>query len=67
MIIENTTRQTEFMVIHPLDDVQEQKVETKNLGPMRMTRAVRTALFALRGYLALMTLLVLYRVVELSR
>lgn len=53
-------------VIHPLDDVKEQKIETAHLGPMRMTPLVRLSLLALRGYLALMMLLVLYHVLQLA-
>ena len=33
MILENTIDEREFLVIHPLDDVQEQKVETKAPRP----------------------------------
>ena len=32
-----------FSVVHPLDDVPEEKVDTENLGPMHMTRTVRSA------------------------
>ena len=56
----------EFRVIHPLDDVQEQKLETKGLGPMRITPAMRVSLVALRGYLILMMLLVLYHALDLA-
>ncbi len=66
MVLENTIEEREFLVIHPLDDVQEQKVETKHLGPMKMTPAVRISLLALRGYLVLMMLLVLYHVLDLA-
>lgn len=66
MILENTIDDREFLVIHPLDDVVEQKVETKHLGPMRMTPAVRISLLALRGYLVLMMLLLLYHVLGLA-
>ncbi len=62
MIIEKTIDQREFVVIHPLDDAIEQKVETADLGPMRMTPAVRISLLALCGYLMLMMLLLLYHV-----
>ena len=55
-----------FVVIHPLDDVLEQKVDTATLGPMPMTTSVRISLMALRGYLILMMLLVLYHVMELA-
>src|ERR1035437_2306385 len=33
-----------FVVIHPLDDVLEEKVDTENLGPMTMTASVRISL-----------------------
>jgi hypothetical protein len=65
MVLENTIDEREFLVI-PLDDVQEQKVETEHLGPMRMTPAVRISLLALRGYLVLIMLLVLYHVLDLA-
>jgi hypothetical protein len=53
-------------VIHPLDDVVEQKVETKHPGPIRMTPAVRLSLLALRGYLMVMMLLALYHMLDLA-
>jgi hypothetical protein len=61
------TEEREFLVIHPLDDVQEQKVETSHLGPMPMTPAVRLSLLTLRGYLVLMMLMVLYHALDLAR
>jgi hypothetical protein len=66
MILEQSADRRHFVVIHPLDDVQEQKLETKHLRPLRMTLAVRLSLLALRGYLALMMLLVLYHVLDLA-
>jgi hypothetical protein len=66
MVLENVVDERDFLVIHPLNDVQEQKVETKHLGPMRMTPAVRLSLLALRAYLVLMMLLVLYHVLGLA-
>jgi len=56
-----------FTVVHPLDDVAEQKVDTENLGPMTMTQTVRVCLFALRGYLLLMFGLLGFRVLQLAR
>jgi hypothetical protein len=64
MILEDTER--DYVVIHPLEDIQEQKVDTTHLGPMRMTPAVRISLLALRGYLVLMMLLVLYHALDLA-
>jgi hypothetical protein len=51
-----------WVVIHPLDDAPEQKVDTSALGPMTMTTSVRISLLSLRVYLILMLLLVFYRV-----
>ncbi len=45
-------------VIHPLDDIPEEKVDVSKLPPMPMTRAVRWSLIALRSYLVLMIILV---------
>lgn len=56
-----------FLVVHPLDDVIETKVDTEALGPMPMTRSVRFSLLSLRAYLILMVLLVVYHVVMLAR
>ena len=55
-----------YYVVHPLDDVPETKCDTKALGPMVMSPSVRYSLFALRGYLVLMLLLVGYHVVGLA-
>ena len=66
MILEDPIVERDFLVIHPLDDIQEQKVETKHLGPMPMTPAVRISLLCLRGYLVLMMLLVLYHALDLG-
>jgi hypothetical protein len=55
-----------FTIVHPLDDVPEEKVDTEHLGPMRMTGTVRVCLFALRGYLLLMCGLLGFRVLQLA-
>ena len=55
-----------FLVVHPLDDVHEEKVDTSRLGPMPMTISAKISLMALRGYLILMMLLVLYHVMDLA-
>jgi hypothetical protein len=64
--IELTELTNHFVVIHPLDDVPEEKVDTENLGPMRMTTSVRVSLLSLRAYLVLMMILVFYHVVDLA-
>jgi hypothetical protein len=61
-----TKNQHEFVVIHPLDDKREHKVDLARLGPMPMTRVVRWSLVALRAYLILMVLLVVYHVAGLA-
>ncbi|MFY9561640.1 MAG: hypothetical protein WAQ52_15510 [Terriglobales bacterium] len=58
--------QDHFLVVHPLDDLPEAKVETSTLGPMPMTTNVKLALMTLRGYLVLMMLLVFYHVLDLA-
>ena len=60
------TKKNHFVVIHPLDDLPEQKVDTDSLGPMAMTRSVRFSLLSLRGYLIVICLLVVYHVVGLA-
>jgi hypothetical protein len=56
----------QFVVIHPLDDLPEEKVDTESLGPMAMTTSVRISLLSLRAYLVLMMLLVFYHVMNLA-
>lgn len=58
--------ENQFVVVHPLDDVPEKKVDTASLGPMRMTHTVKISLMALRGYLIVMGLLVAYHVIDLA-
>jgi len=53
------------LVVHPLDDVPEKKRDLSSLGPMAMTKSVRTSLLVLRAYLILMASLVLYRFISL--
>jgi len=55
-----------FRVVHPLDDVAEQKCSSSGLGRIRMTRAVRISLGVLRAYLIVMTLMLGYHVLDLA-
>lgn len=57
---------SEFRVVHPLHDVAEAKCSTEGLGKIRMTRAVRISLRVLRGYLILMTLMLIYQTLHLA-
>ena len=62
-----TKKNDRYVVVHPLDDVFETKVDTEALGPMPMTRSVRFSLLSLRAYLILMVLMVVYHVMMLAR
>jgi hypothetical protein len=64
---ELTQASNHFVVIHPLDDAPEAKVDIESLGPMPMTLTVRLSLYSLRAYLVLMMLLVLYHVLDLAK
>lgn len=55
-----------FRVVHALDDVAEEKRSPEGLGPMPMSASVRFSLYALRGYLILIGLMVGYRVLTLA-
>ena len=56
----------EFRVIHPLDDIREQKRSSEGLGKLRMTLPVRISLGVLRAYLITMTLMLGYHVLDLA-
>jgi hypothetical protein len=56
-----------FYVVHPLDDVAEEKRSGEDLGPIEMTRSVKVSLLALRGYLIVMAVLVLYHVLGAAK
>jgi len=58
--------ETNLYVIHPLDDIQEQKCTSEGLGLMELTPTVRFSLTALRVYLIAMTLIILYRTLALA-
>ena len=55
-----------YNVIHPLKDVPEQKCSSEGLGQIPMTQSVRLSLRVLRGYLMLMTVMLLYHVLDLA-
>ena len=56
----------DLRVIHPLDDVAEQKCSSIGLGKIRLTRQVRLSLGVLRAYLIAMTLMLGYHVLDLA-
>jgi len=55
-----------YVVVHPLDDRVEEKIDTLMLGPMPMTTSVKLSLMALRGYLILMVVLLGYHCLDLA-
>ena len=57
---------TTLYVIHPLDDIQEQKCSAEGLGLMHLTPTARLSLGALRVYLIAMTCIILYRTLTLA-
>jgi hypothetical protein len=64
--IQNSYGHEGFIVIHPLEDVAEQKCVSEGLGHIAMTPSVRLSLKILRGYLALMTGMLIYHVLDLA-
>jgi hypothetical protein len=64
--IQNSYEPQSFIVIHPLNDVAEQKCSSEGLGQIAMTRPVRICLSILRAYLAAMTLMLGYHVLDLA-
>ena len=68
MVVSRTTDAycSAYLVVHPLDDLPEEKCDASALGPMPMTLSVRLSLFALRAYMILMAVLVAYHFVDLS-
>jgi len=55
-----------FRVIHPLDDIMEEKCSSEGLGRIAMTRPVRISLTVLRIYLIAMTLMLVLHALELA-
>jgi hypothetical protein len=65
-LVADEVPQNYFFVVHPLDDIPEEKADTSHLGPMPLTTSVKVSLLALRGYLVLMFILVIYHAVDLA-
>ena len=64
--MQNTFAAESFRVVHPLYDAPETKCTSEGLGPIAMTPAVRISLKVLRGYLLLMSAMLVYHVLELA-
>jgi hypothetical protein len=64
--VQNSHPPEYFRVVHPLEDAPEQKCVSEGLGQIAMTPSVRLSLKILRGYLTLMTAMLLYHVLDLA-
>jgi len=64
--VQNSHQTEYFRVVHPLEDAPEQKCVSEGLGQIAMTPSVRLSLKILRGYLTLMTAMLLYHVLDLA-
>jgi hypothetical protein len=64
--MQNSYNPEYFRVIHPLDDAPEEKRSSKGLGRIAMTPTVRLSLKVLRGYLILMSIMLVYHVLDLA-
>jgi len=61
----NPNESPALYVVHPLDDVPEQKCSAEGLGVIHMSRSVKASLVTLRLYLILILALTLYRLAGL--
>jgi hypothetical protein len=64
--LQNRYETESFRVIHPLDDLPEQKCSSEGLGRIAMTLPVRICLGVLRAYLTAMTAMLGYHVLDLA-
>ena len=60
------TSPRDLQVVHPLDDIAEEKRSPQGLGEMPMSARARVSLHALRGCLILIGLVVGSRVLSLA-
>jgi hypothetical protein len=64
--MQNSYQPKSLRVIHPLDDAPEEKCKSDGLGPIAMTTTARMALKVLRGYLLLMSGMLVYHVLDVA-
>jgi hypothetical protein len=57
-------KQKTYIVVHPLDDIPETKVDVTGLGPMKLTLGGKISLIVLRCYLIGIILLVFFNVIQ---
>ena len=55
-----------YVVVHPCFDAPEAKRDIDSLGPMKLSRSGKVALFGLRAYLVLMMGMVAYRALDMA-
>jgi hypothetical protein len=55
-----------YLVVHPLFDTPEKKVDTDIAKPLKMSKTVKWSLISLRVYLIIMIGLAFYRVMVLA-
>lgn len=55
-----------YLVVHPLFDIPEEKIDTDNAKPLKMSKTVKWSLISLRIYLIIMIGLSFYRVLVLA-
>ena len=65
-IATQTQDQAPLYVIHPLDDVPEEKRTGEGLGQIHMSGAIKASLVSLRVYLMLIMALAVYHVMDLT-
>lgn len=56
-----------YIIVHPIFDEPEEKVDVDAAGPMKMTKIVKFSLLTLRTYLIIMMILSLYRILVVSK
>ena len=59
-------RRHPHLVVHPLFDEPEEKVDTVAIPPMQLTRTVKVSLLALRAYLIVMAGMLVYHFLDLA-
>ena len=51
------SQENKYLVVHPLDDIPEEKIDVTKLGPIKMTKSVYWSLLLLKVYIIGMVLL----------
>lgn len=62
----NAAERHPHLVVHPLFDGPEEKVDTVNTPPMQLTWTVKASLLTMRAYLIVMALMLTYHFLDLA-